>query len=357
MGGALPDWSRSKATLPIRLGGVGLRQACDHSASIFLASVFACSSLIMEISDQVVPPSYTSSAFQLFGQCSGLSDISSFSSFDFPISQKSLSRAVDQFNFDHLLDSSINLRPRALLLSSSLPHAGDWLTVLPSNNLGLHLLDSEFRLCLRYWLGVPLASDFFPCPICSRPADPSGDHALACGGNGDRSVRHNALRDVIFSVAQSAALSPRREVPSLLPDSISRPADVYLPVWSHGRPAAVDVTVISPLQCQVLPQAASIQGHALTVANARKRRVHFDNCRSVGVDFLPLAVESLGGWSEDALSFLLSLSRNLASRHGLPPSEVSQQLLQRLSITIWRFNAQMWLSRFPVLPPPVDGVV
>ena len=62
-----------------------------------------------------------------------------------------------------------------------------------------------------------MSSDFFPCPICSRLADPSGDHALACGGNGDRSVRHNALRDVIFSVAQSAALSPRREVPSLLP--------------------------------------------------------------------------------------------------------------------------------------------
>ena len=26
-----------------------------------------------------------------------------------------------------------------------------------------------------------MSSDFFPCSICSRLADPAGDHALACG--------------------------------------------------------------------------------------------------------------------------------------------------------------------------------
>ena len=161
-----------------------------------------------------------------------------------------------------------------------------------------------------------MAGDFSSCPICSRPADPSGDHALACGGNNDRVLRHNSLRDVIFSAVQSAALSPRREVPSLVPDSLSRPADVYLPHWSHGRPAAVDVTVISPLQCHTLSQSASLQGYALSVAEKRKRAVHFEDCRRVGVSFLPLAVETLGGWSQDALVFLRAIGRHLASLQG-----------------------------------------
>ena len=255
VGGALPMWSRLKAALPIRLGGVGLRRACDHAAAIFLASVHSCSSLILNVSGQEVPVSYVASAFPLFSRASGLPDVSSFDSFDFPVSQKALSRAIDQCNFDHLLEDSPDLRSRALLLSTSIPHAGDWLGVLPSSNLGLHFLDCEFRLCLQYWLGVPLAGDFSSCPICSRPADPLGDHALACGGNNDRVLRHNSLRDVIFSAVQSAALSPRREVPSLVPDSLSHPADVYLPHWSHGRPATVDVTVISPLQCHTLSQS------------------------------------------------------------------------------------------------------
>ena len=37
-----------------------------------------------------------------------------------------------------------------------LQHAGDWLNVLPSPVLGLHLYSKEFRLCLRYWLGLAL---------------------------------------------------------------------------------------------------------------------------------------------------------------------------------------------------------
>ena len=45
-----------------------------------------------------------------------------------------------------------------------------------------------------------------------------------------------------------AALSPRQEVPSLFPGSSSRPADIFLPSWPMGRPTAMDVTVISPLQ-------------------------------------------------------------------------------------------------------------
>ena len=207
--------SRLKAALPIRLGGVGLRRAVDHAAAIFLASVHSCSSLILSVSGQEVTVSYVASAFPLFNRASGLPDVSLYDSFDFPVSQKALSYAIDQSNFDHLLKDSPDLQSRALLLSTSIPHAGDWLGVLPSSNLGLHFLDCEFCLCLQYWLGVPLAGDF-SCPICSRPADPSGDHALACGGNNYRVLRHNSLRDVIFSAVQSATLSPRREVPSLV---------------------------------------------------------------------------------------------------------------------------------------------
>ena len=245
-GGSLTHWSRQKAALPIRLGGVGLRLASQHSSAIFLASVTACSPLILSLSGQEVPPSYVSAALEAFASFADLSDpLSSVADLDLPISQKSLSGLIDKVNYSKLLSSTPDTRSKALLLSSSIPHAGDWLGVLPSPNLGLHLLDCEFRLCLRYWLGVQLASDTVDCPFCSRPADIFGDHALACGGNTERISRHNALRDVIFSAAQAAALSPHREVPFLVPDSLSRPADVFLPSWHQGRPAALDVTVIS----------------------------------------------------------------------------------------------------------------
>ena len=63
----------------------------------------------------------------------------------------------------------------------------------------------------------------------------------------------NSIRDVVFSAAQSA---PSKEMPNLITDSLSRPADVFLPTWSS---AALDVHVNSPLQQQTLGEAAPLQ--------------------------------------------------------------------------------------------------
>ena len=132
------------------------------------------------------------------------------------------------------------------------------------------------------------------CLICQGASDAFGDHQVGCGGNGDRIHRHDAIRDVLFSAAQAAALAPRKEVPSLIPGSSSRPADVYLPNWKRGQPAAIDVTVISTLQQQTQTGAANTPGHALTVAEERKMAAHAEACHAVGVLFIPLAAETLG---------------------------------------------------------------
>ena len=87
-----------------------------------------------------------------------------------------------------------------------------------------------------------------------------GNHQVACGGGGDRITCHNSLRDVIVTTAQAAALGPRIEAPCLVPNSSSRPADVLLPSWSQGRSAALDVSVISPLQKLTLNGAATSPG-------------------------------------------------------------------------------------------------
>ena len=149
-------------------------------------------------------------------------------------------------------------------------------------------------MLLIYWLGVPFHSSSYSCPECHNTADPFGDHQVGCGGNRDRITRHNAIWDVIFSAAQSAALVPSKETPNLISDSLSRPADVFLTTWSRGWPAALDVHVISPLQQQTLGEAASTPGHALLVGIQPKLTSHLLACRLVGVEFIPVVVETLG---------------------------------------------------------------
>ena len=181
--------------------------------------------------------------------------------------------------------------------------------MVPSSTLGLHLQDKEFRLCLQYWLGLRMSEDGATCPVCQGAADAYGDHQVGCGGNGDKIHRHDSIRDAVYSAAQSAALAPRKEAPSVIPGSSSRPADVYLPNWKRGQPAALDSHVISTMQQQTLVGASTTPGHAL------------------------------------------------GQRLGIPPPETTCHLFQRLSISLRRGNASLWVRRQPALSATVDGIV
>ena len=56
------------------------------------------------------------------------------------------------------------------------------------------------------------------------------------------------------------------------------------------------------------------QGHALFVGEERKHSAHTDTCREVGVSFVPLLVETIGGWSEKASNTITSIGRLIGQR-------------------------------------------
>ena len=49
-----------------------------------------------------------------------------------------------------------NNEEKARLKSLTLPHSGNWLNMVPSTALGLHLRPQEFVMVARYRLGLPL---------------------------------------------------------------------------------------------------------------------------------------------------------------------------------------------------------
>ena len=225
------------------------------------------------------------------------------------------------------------------------------MNVVPSPSLGLRLQDREFRCSLRYWLGVPLHNYPYPCPECRGTADIFGDHQVGCGGNGDRISRHNNIRDVVFTGAQSAAFAPSKEAPGLVTGSLSRPADVFLPSWSCGRPAALDIHVISQLQQQTLSEASVTPGHALQVGVQRKLTSNLPACREAGVECIPIVAETLGG-----LASLPSAPWAGDRAGSMDPLSTIRHIFQRFAIALWRGNACLWFHRHPTLPSYLDGV-
>ena len=123
---------------------------------------------------------------------------------------------------------------------------------------------------------------------CGQASDRFGDHAIACGSQGERIASHNHLRDAVFHTAVSASLGPTREDRALLPGADQRPADVLIPLWAGGHDAALDITVINPLQIQTVDRAARESGHALDMRYRQKMNKYGELCAAEGIVFQPL---------------------------------------------------------------------
>ena len=97
-------------------------------------------------------------------------------------------------------------------------------------------------------MGLQIVEEDTLCPVCECTYDVMGDHFVTCKGNNDLVRKHDALRDVLYTANCFAALAPKKEMPSLIPGSFSRPDDIYLSCWSLGKPAILNAFVISPVQ-------------------------------------------------------------------------------------------------------------
>ena len=196
------------------------------------------------------------------------------------------------------------------------------------------------------------------CVACGSHSDAMGDDAISCRAKGERIARHNQLRDALFHTASSALLAPSREERALLSGGDQRPADVLISNWSGGKDAAMDITVVNPLQLTLLARAAVEPGYALGHAYHRKWQKHGDACWAEGIIFHPLLVETMGGWSESAAHQVSRLGQALARAMGQEELDTIRHLFGRLSILLMRGNSALLINCVPSYPDPqVDGVL
>ena len=122
------------------------------------------------------------------------------------------------------------------------------------------------------------------------------------------------------------------------------------------KDAAIDVTVTGPLARTNVAAAAAEVGSALE--KAFKRKVQ-GAAQQQGLAFLPIAVETLGGFHKAAVEQVKRIGAALARHQGCEEHVAVRQLFQRLSLTLMRGNAAMLMSRRPddeFPPAEVDGV-
>ena len=134
-------------------------------------------------------------------------------------------------------------------------------------------------------------------------------------------------------------------MPGLVPNSQSRPADVYIANWIDDRKMAFDVSVVSPVQDAILHRAADMAVAAIEMRKASKNRAHLNDCCAQGITFQPLVVETFGGWDKDAAKYLKDIARLDARRWAKNDAIEIKHFFERLSVALQRGNAALLINR------------
>eukprot|EP00435_Cladocopium_sp_Y103_P003690 s4199_g1.t1 len=219
---------------------------------------------------------------------------------------------------------------QALLRSQAGPHAGAWLTAIPSD-ASATLLPRQMHLALRRRLRMPLPVTRHRCGAGSRVRgcggllDPYGDHALACPRSGALARRASILEQAWIRVAREAVGPEGRVVPqqALAATHASVPAGdlrrldfVVHGATPHGEALCCDATLVSPLTRAGAPahRAHAHNGAALDAAHQRKRQRYPELLQPGPQRLLVLAAELGGRWHADCHELLRLLVATRAPR-------------------------------------------
>ena len=84
---------------------------------------------------------------------------------------------------------------------------------------------------------------------------------------------------------------------------------------------------------------------------------HHLECLAVEVTFVPIVIETLGGWNEEDILNIKRIGQLMGRNLGTFPAERTCHLFQRLSISLWKRNATMWHGRLPVNTAKIDRII
>ena len=218
---------------------------------------------------------------------------------------------------------------------------------------------------IQRWIRQQILPETTTCSLCGGVLDVYGDHCLVCPCGGDRTKRHNLLRNSVFHFCLSAGLSPELEKPNLLnarphqgafpengvnqsPQDSRRPADVFLPRWRAGLPAALDFAVTSGLR-QDIVQRTFVDPTSATSSYEDHKREHNNtetDCEAEGITFIPMVMEADGGsWGSAASKVFAEIAKTNATRTGDSRTTTLSQLYTNLGVTLHRENARAILRR------------
>ena len=215
--------------------------------------------------------------------------------------QRILSRSSQRLDFTELLRGSAP-GVKARLLACSAPYASSWL----SDPLSEGLLSSHaYSAAGKLRLGLPLSPSTPPTCHCGADLRLDPWHVLVHKGRAQSIRRHDSivksLSDWVLKAGGQARVEPRQEY-----WHDNRRVDLRIVLGASIF--LVDVAVVHPTSSTYLPLAVQSRlGAANAVARWKSSR-YAPMAHHESASFIPFVVETFGGFCDQAISLMKSIS-------------------------------------------------
>ena len=170
------DSAWEQATLPVGLGGLGIRSAVDVAPSAYLSSAHSSAQLVEAIlpeSHLTIPTPFVDEA-----KASWASGHESKAPEDAAAcNQRAWDSIHTKSTSQRLLDNAADEEERARLLAVTTRESGAWLRALPVTALGLRMDDSTVRVAVGLRLGTRVCG-VHTCRHCDAEVSDLGRHSL-----------------------------------------------------------------------------------------------------------------------------------------------------------------------------------
>jgi hypothetical protein len=337
-GMTLPPEAWQQAGLPVRLGGLGMTRSSAVAPAALVSSAlrFAVKAEALGLPPEAAQPSaeIRVAAAALPSKGCAVAALRELLTSSQPLEVRD-TKFLDQdfwtlLVHQHDRESLLAVAPardHARLVELADPMAGSWLTPPPSEALGLAFTPAEYRVLLRWRLGLVLRPGppaLQTCDSCGEMEDLFGDHRLCCI-KASHIPRHKGIVDAL---ARSIVTSGARVEKDVAVAGKERPADVMIYGWGP-KDEAVDVTVSHTVATFDNPGALDRLSRA-----AMFKHHHYDvSCRQANLGFRVFGLTSFGSASPETMGIMGDLRAHLCERFGKREGGVlAQQAVEKVSV-------------------------
>ena len=323
------------SSLPIKLGGLGIRDSSSLCFSAFLGSITNVSHVLPNILSADIFSFIDIAKDEAFNHYKNITNFLDFTNFK---CQKDFDLAMCKFFLNKIILNSKSNVDKARILALQEEESSAWLNALPSSTLGNLLDDASFRISIALRVGQPVCMPH-TC-ICNNQVDKFGLHALSCIKSAGRMARHRMINDIIKRSLASADFPSILEPPGICRNDGKRADGMSLLPWKTGKALLWDASCRDTL-CQSYVLKTSIKaGEAAKIGESQKF-LKYKELQDRGFLFVPFVVETFGPWGNEAKKLIKEISKKINN------SMAFSFITQRISLAIQRGNAVSVLGTLP----------